>query len=170
MTTAQYANSSEVQRTLANIFKPWCLDNGFKKLSSKRCTFIKNSARRPDVILAFEVQCNSFSGSAHGGLFTLNANAGVINPTYLISPHARVLAYCSQEMAEKAIQLEQQIVRDHPQLDKPSRPWAPGIDNWCRYYSVEDVEAWGHFLVPCLPFLLKQLLTQLALPEDAFFH
>jgi hypothetical protein len=169
MTTAQYANSSEVQRTLANIFKPWCLDNGFKKLSAKRCSFIKHSASRPDVILAFEVQCNSFSRATHGGLFTLNANAGVIKPTYLTSPHARVLDYCSQEMAEKAIQLEEQIVRDRPQLDKPGRPWSPGFDNWCRYYSIQDVQAWGHFLGPYLPFLLKQLITKLALSEDAFF-
>lgn len=120
------------------------------------------------MILAFETQCSSFGSSEHGGSFTLNANAGVIDPAYLSGPHSRILSYCSEEMSATTLQLENQLLVSSPQLGNPGRPWEFGMDNWCRYYGIEDVEKWGHFLAPFLPFLLKQLLTKLKLSEDEF--
>ncbi len=168
MNLAPYAKSTDVHRTLSGIFKPWCSENGFKSLNSKRCAFIKSSELNDGVILAFEVQCNSFGRSMHGGSFTFNANAGVIDPGFLSGPHSRILIFCSKEMPEIALQLEKQFIASSPQLGNPGRPWEYGMDNWCRYYTIEDVQKWGYFLRPYLPFLLKQLLGKLLFSENEF--
>lgn len=168
MNLDHYAKSTEVHRTLAGIFKPWCSTNGFKRQNAKKCAFIKSSELNAGMILAFEVQCNSFGRSSHGGLFTLNANAGAIDPGYLSGPHSRVLTYCSQEMAEKAVLLEKQLLVSSPPLGSSGRPWQFGLDNWCRYFDIEDVQKWGYYLEPFLPFLLKQLLAKLSISEDEF--
>lgn len=170
MSADLYAKSSDVHRALAAIFKPWCLENGFRKLPGKRCCFVKQAKSNHELILAFEVQCNSFGGSAHGGLLTLNARAGEIDPAYLSGPHARILGNCSDQMANAANLLDAQIVEARPQLGEAGRPWQQGVDNWCRYYTREDVEMWGRFLVPYLSEILHSLLGKVSVPAEEFFE
>lgn len=170
MSADPYAKSSEVHRALAAIFKPWGLENGFRKLPGKRCCFVKQANSNPELILAFEVQCNSFGGSAHGGLLTLNAKAGEIDPANLSGLHARILGNCSDQMARAANLLETQIVEARPQLGEVGRPWQPGGDNWCRYYTREDVEIWGRFIVPYLSEILHSLLRKVCVPAEEFFE
>ncbi len=170
MSADLYTKSNDVHHALATIFKPRCLKNGFRKLPGKRCCFVKQTRSNPAFILAFEVQCNSFGGSGHGGSFTLNGGAGEIDPACLSGRHARILENCSDQMALAANLLVAQIVETRPQLKEPGRPWQPGVDNWCRYYTVEDVEKWGHFLVPFLPEILRSLLRKASVPTEKFFE
>lgn len=170
MSTDIYAKPNDVHRVLAALLKPSHLKNGFKKLPGKRCCFVKSGRRNPALILAFEVQCNSFGRSAHGGSFTLNAGAGEIDPAYLSGRHARILVNCSEKMALAAAQLEAQLFATSHNLIEPGRPWLPGADNWCRYYTREDVERWGHFIVPFLPELLRSLLHNVSIPAEEFFE
>jgi hypothetical protein len=170
MSADLYAKSNDVHRVLATTFKPWCLKNGFKKLPGKSCRFVKQAKNNPALILAIEIQCNSFGGSGHGGSFTLNAGAGKIDPAYLSGRHARILANCSDQMAQTANQIEAQIIEMRPQLKEPGRPWQPKVDNWCRYYTGEDVERWGHFLVPFLPEIMRSLLREVSVPAEEFFE
>jgi hypothetical protein len=116
------------------------------------------------------VQCNSFGGSGHGGSFTLNAGVGEIDPAYLSGRHARILENCSDQMAHAASLLEAKIVEARPQLKDPGRAWQPGVDNWCRYYTEEDVERWGYFLVPFIPEILRSLLRKVSRPTEEFFE
>jgi hypothetical protein len=169
MSADRYAKSNDVHRTLAAIFKPLCLENGFRKLPGKRCCFVKQARNNPSLILAFEVQCNSFGGSVHGGSFTLNAGVGEIDHAYLSGRHARILENCSDQMALAANLLEAQIVEARHQLKEPGRPWQPGADNWCRYFSGEDVERWGYLLVPFIPEILRSLLRKVSGPTEEFF-
>lgn len=170
MSADLYPGSTDVHRTLSALFKHWCSENGFRKLPGKRCCFVKQARSNPELILAFEVQCNSFGGSAHGGLLTLNAGAGEIDPAHLSGRHARILGNCSSRMAQEANRLEAGIVAARPGLGEAGRPWQPGVDNWCRYYTREDVELWGHFLVPYLPEILRSLLGKVAVPAEEFFE
>lgn len=170
MSADSYAKSNDVHRVLAATFKPWCLKNGFKRLPGKSCRFVKQAKNNPALILAFEIQCNSFGGSGHGGSFTLNAGAGKIDPAYLSGRHARILENCSDHMAHAASLLEAQIVEASPQLKEPGRPWLPGVDNWCRYYTGHDVERWGHFIVPFLPELLRSMLRKVSIQKEEFFE
>jgi hypothetical protein len=169
MSTDIYAKSNDVHQVLAALLSPSCLRNGFKKLPGRRCCFVKPGRRNPALALAFEVQCSSFGRSEHGGSFTLNAGAGKIDPANLSSRHARILANCSDRTALAATLLEAQLFETRPTLKEPGQPWLPGADNWCRYYTREDVEKWGHFIAPCLPELLRGLLHNLSIPNEEFF-
>lgn|GEM_PF-3404662 len=170
MSAHRYARSPDVHRALSAIFKHWSLENGFRKLPGRGCRFVKQARSNPGLILAFEVQCNSFGGSAHGGLFALNAAAGEMDPASLSGRHARILENCSARMAEEANRLEARIVKASTGLGETGRPWQPGVDNWCRYYTREDVEMWGRFLVPYLPEILRGLLNKVFVPTEEFFE
>lgn len=169
MSTDSYARSAEVHRVITTEFKHWASENGFGKLPGKRCCFVKHAKGNPAVVLAFEVQCSSFGGSAGGGLLTLNAGAGEIDPAYLSGPNARLLQNCSEPMAQAANLLAARILEHSPRLEDAGRPWQPGIDNWCRYYTREDVAQWGRFLVPYLSEILTGLLDRVAIAPDEFF-
>ena len=168
MSADQYAKSTDVHRALTGIFKPWCSENGFKKAASKRCAFAKQAIHTPPLMLAFEVQCNSFGNSAHGGLFTLNAGVGEFDLNSPSGLHWRILKHCSVEMAAAATSVEKQIVDSRPPLETQWRQWQPGLDNWCRYYCVDDVQQWGHFLVPFLPELFLRFLEEVSVAPNEF--
>lgn len=168
MTADQYAKSTDVHRALTGIFKPWCSKHGFKKAASKRCVFVKQAIHMPAHVLAFEVQCNSFGNSSHGGLFTLNAGVGEFDLASPSGLHWRILKHCSSQMALAATAHEKQIVEARPPLEKPGRPWQTGLDNWCRYYCVDDVEQWGLFLLPFLPELFGRFLAEISVSPHEF--
>ncbi len=163
-----FAKAAEVHRALVATFSPWCKRAGFKRISSGRCAYAKPSKDGLGTIVAFEVQCSSFGGAEHGGMFALNAGAGVMDPRYLSGPHARVLKYCPAELLALARSTEASILASEPRLAKPRCSWEAETDNWCQYYEVNHVRQWGEVLLPFLPGLLNELLIRAGLSTHEF--
>lgn len=158
-----FADSRSVHRTLADVFRPWCMRSGFTRINSSKCAYVVEGRAG---LLAFEVQCSSWGNSAHGSQFTLNAAAGQIDPKYLSGPNARILAMMPEANLREAQDIQTAVIEGHPAIGAGS-VWSTGNDNWCLYYTTEHVLRWGRFLLPLLPKLLSKHALQAGFPLEA---
>jgi hypothetical protein len=154
----QYAVSAQVHKTLALAWDSWARLEGFKRTGSGKCAYRKSASDQSPLVLAFEVQCNSFGNASIGNRFTLNAGAGP-DARYLFGPRSRIFALATPELSALAATMERTIHSRHPAVQWPNTTWEPGRDNWCCYYDAEDVASWGSLLLAHLPILLAKLVA-----------
>ena len=177
-----FAKSKDVHRTLIRVFDPWFKENGFRRNRSDKCAYFRSDGPARGTFSAFEVQCSAFAQDWTGGDFTLDGARGVKDVKYLGGPNSRFLDFIDECDLPEALEIQARIARrmpdlpaDHPVITYAKLPdpqgaqwrdkiahrrdprvssWEPGVDHWCNYFSVDDVEEWGHFLLPrILPLL-----------------
>jgi hypothetical protein len=180
-----FAKSKDVHRTLIRVFDSWFKQNGFRRNRSYKCAYFRSDGPASGTFSAFEVQCSQFAQDWTGGDFTLIGARGVKNAKYLGGPHCRFLCFIDESDLPEALEIQSRIAQrmpdlpaDHPVITYAKLPdpegaqwrdniahrrdprvfrWQPGADHWCNYFSVDDVQEWGRFLLPRILPLLDRI-------------
>ena len=180
-----FAKSKDVHRTLIRIFDSYFKDNGFKRNRSDNCAYSRSDGATSETFTAFEVECSQFSQDWTGGDFTMNGARSVKNTKHLGGRHSRFLRLMDDSHLSEALETQARIARrmpdlpvDHPAIANTMLPdpegakwrelilhrrdprvfrWEPGADHWCNYFSVDDVQEWGRFLLPRILPLLDRI-------------
>lgn len=154
----EYASSKVVHHALHEIFGSKFRENGFVRTGSGVCSYLKKLD--DSYSFAFEVQCSSFGSTSGGNIFCLNAGIGRFTKradTY--GGLYRILRFVDAPRAEAANQLLRNIRTANRNLPLSDLNWQVDHDNWCQYYSAEEVGQWGRFLLPHLPDLISRMLN-----------
>lgn len=181
--TPPFATAAIVHRTLARLWKP--LSNRGFRVTARPVAACTRPQRYEDGFLRVSVQLSQFGSAWSGNRLALNGER-VAAPRAPRGAGERLLRALTADDCVIAERLEREIVeriRSFASLVTPGsqalsglrerfqaiaashakalehRPelFRPNVDIWLSYYTLEDVEAWGRFLLDRIPSLAERL-------------